>query len=445
MRKILNGHLTACVRLAALTGLIHCTNPFESQLERIDSFIRTLSFTYTNHRDSTLAEAAPGDTVTVHAYFAGDTAHRVEWYIAYGDSMWGSDKKPISMNAHENIMNTSRAISDSLVTRADIDTLVHDRATATFLVDPHIMRTNSYIEQRWEQVLSENKLDALPREFHDLGIDEVVMFIETALALDSMVNDGAQIEELTDRVLVLLENVPALQFYFERQVSSYDLDYALAQYYQLVTALIGYFTLPVTVFTVVDDIYYSRSTYTIRYHSRIVTDTLAAYGILPSKNPVVDRIVCTRTPGIGAQYQPDSIFVLYDRSDQSVTDTILIDTDNTYHLVALARPQTVDLPDNIDADSIGAEQVTVYQWFYHTKGDMTDTPSDRLMQLKGILHSHFVEFVPPRRIQMDSFTLWVRVQRSNILYFGPPFGYSLEYARVNLRYTERYRERMGEN
>src|SRR5271157_3788990 len=57
-----------------------CMTQFPTRYDRVENnLVRPLAFVYDNH---TLAEGSPGDTITLHSYYAGERVSSIDWTIA---------------------------------------------------------------------------------------------------------------------------------------------------------------------------------------------------------------------------------------------------------------------------------------------------------------------------------------------------------------------------
>lgn len=157
---------TALFLAALFSG---CGLNFPTRYERIETDrVRSLGFVFDP------AEAAPGDTVRLVSYYAGETVDSVHWRISldYRFDLFGNDTALGTMSLLDTIGIDG---SDSLVTGVEG---LYDAASVQCVIPRDFIRSASIIPDNWYNLLPEPVRDSLPDWLKDLSKDDLIDFVE---------------------------------------------------------------------------------------------------------------------------------------------------------------------------------------------------------------------------------------------------------------------------
>ena len=403
--------------LALLGGAAGCAD-WPSRFERIDhDRPRVLDFVYRNLADTTLCEGAPGDTIIVSAYFAGDTVAAIDWEASFNvvfDLYFGDTAKDrrtleqIPVPAHV-------VLNDSAFSPAT--QVVH----FAFKIPDSIMYMSEGIDDRL---------------FDTLGLDRraLIDLVETA---SGALQGAGDIDSQTLAALV-------------QQLTAGAVDADEISY----TALLQLLTARIRLFARINGVYRVRSDFSVRYNRRFAAlpgvtlnrnPRVRFLGVYKVKNPPpVPMTVGTLRPSdttyvLIARGQPDPAYV---GSAQRVlfTDTVTIDTGYSYYLVAdSGRYNGVDLRDTAETlRGTRAPEDIFFAWFYqHDPDEALGVNPNDFMITGG--NSAVVPLLPPRDERITFARLWVQAWDSFAGEFARPLGSMLYESRITFRYTRAWR------
>ncbi|HUI91459.1 MAG TPA: hypothetical protein VLX68_04335 [Chitinivibrionales bacterium] len=385
---------TLSVAAAACGMFLSCTQ-FPTQLGYIGGqYVQTVGFVFTP-----LAEGAPGDTLHLHAYFAGE---------------------PVSSFACS--LSTSYSI-----TAFGSDTAVNFKP----LVDPAARLTPDSIALSF----------TIPQDFFAAAGPVVVAALAT---IPNSVRAQFGLDSAS------LASVPPAQLAslagsFLTTVDFSSADSTLSkQAEKLAELLSGQIVLHLAVnggYTITRNV-------TVRYNAHVRNDKY----VFVNKNPDPWWIgilkVRNRKRQLLSVFERDStdtMFCLYARDTSAVagpkrfTDTVLIDTGFTYY--AAGDSGIAEGNDHRDSSytNEGAFEPEIYSylWFYQPDSGTTDLNPQNSLSI-GNGRDYYSSMATPLDTAMHNFTLWARVSESASGVPNAPVSVSVKQVGVVLMYSEKY-------
>ena len=382
---------------------------FPTRYDRVENnLVRPLTFVYDNH---TLAEGSPGDTITLHSYFAGEHVTSIDWTIAtqvlaggfgidtFGDTV-SLSTYTVPGSYHEYFGgNTDSATLDFVISADIIRKQFASSATVMSLLPA---QTVSLIPPSIASEPLQILVDALddiaskiPNQIADLPYDPAYQWLTTTLQ-----NGGLGIADLE----------PLLQI----------------------------FSINIKIFALVNGKYHVESTYTVRYNDK--------YHYLDSRipvnhNPVINWVeVCRLKKGASSSsFDPiadaneiDTIFRL-----DTANDTVPIDEGYHYFLVCDSAVASLDSGYSLTSANVQREDL-LCDWLFRDEDQVPGIPLDSLVAL-GSGRSNAVELLPPVDTRMQHFSLWLvgydRFRGERLR----PVGFTFLFRHGVFRFSEAYK------
>lgn len=438
------------IATAAVLASVLCTE-FPTRYERIEpDALRSIGFTYAPY-----AEAAPGDTITVRAYFGGERVTSVDW-------TWSTDHV-VDGYGTDTVLNIRKVpiIRES--------SYLPDSVEISFRIPDSVFFTTRGLSAR---VYNATRA-ALPQGMRSMPQAEHAAFLADLMAIDPT-NPVAALPFLDQWGSVM--GIAALD--------SSALETVLAVGGSLLYA----FSVPARIYAVATSESGKKlkiiGDFGIRYNRKLSGTDFAE--MLPvNRNPDIRWIgvYTVKSKGLGMFNPNDSAFAgkyslqyLYNEIfPDSVNDTVLVDTGCTYYFaadsgimrytlkagtripVAIAGRDTTW--DTLDADTtvndtaidrrlvpISQDSVVVesetwsYSWQYQNLGlDSVTEPLDSLFMVMNT-GAWIAPSLPSLDPKMPHARIWVTT-RDFIIDFNRPVGISIRSCDVHFRYSEAYRER----
>lgn len=406
------------VYIVAATLLLHilqgCSS-FPTSFEQIDtSKIRALDFKYQNRSDTTLVEAAPGDSMRLTAFFSGPPIKTIRWEIAY--SITGTKSNWIPSVESEEIFN-------------DVHPLEY-----------HQVQNNS-----------ETYNDATQMVCFDFKIPDSILFFNKTIPDTIFSSLGIT----KSQGLTIIDSLTGASYkkwlnLFFRDTSNLESNKRLIAFAQELSADIG-------IRAIVNNVYIVESSVTVRYNRHFEK---FVPGIFCNHNPQIRWAGIIKSPGkekttldLSTISEMDTLFLLYSQEKVEFpgtivnTDTISISKNFSYFAaVDSGLSLKHDLRDSATAfHSSGTyfkDQETWYaQWFckhvsIETVGispeNFVKIPAERVMGMA--IGNPITPFYPPLDHRITSATLWVTVFDNFIGERLRPRGSDLVEMKVNFRY-----------
>ena len=387
-----------CLLLPGLL-LFACTE-FSTQFERIeDDRVRMLDFMYEP------PEAAPGDTVTLRAVFAGKT-------VDVDDISWR-----VSWKVVKNIMGTDTSFEEhSLESLSMLQSDFSDHTSCIevrFVIPDDCLLQSPMLPDDWVSLLPDELRDSVPEQFASMSKSEMVQLVDS-LATVATTLDAGELVAVGVLVPDLVAQLP------------------------LVTQLC---TVPVRLFADVAGAHRIQSDYTVGYTTKFARWPGA--NVFANTNPRINSAGVYKVEGNG--------LVRFDReSDKSEfiqlyppgEDTVRIPVDKGYSYfvaVVTGRRDTVyTIGDIMNGQPPERTEEHSAEWMFRMDPDETDGLSHNdfmniasLNDVEGIL-------LPPRKSEIRHFTIWVQVTDSKLGVLNRSQGSVLAEMQGVFEYTDEY-------
>lgn len=336
--------------------------------------IRVLDFIYEP------AEAAPGDTVTLLAVFAGDsiTSSDVTWNVSYklGGNAFNLD------------------IADSIVplVYTPLDT-AFSRNTFTvairFTIPENVMEESGMIPEDWGSIIPKEFQQYVPPEILSMSKKQFLDTIESFI--------GQPIN-------------PEMQFFLP--------------------LIMEMLTIKIRLFANVKGILPIRSDYTVRYNTYFAD----VPRVNVNTNPVINSIGVYKVKGanlLSFDSTRDSYeyFRLFASDDDSLSDTIIVDKGYTYFIDAKSEnfDSVYSVLAFISPDYKDTMETHFFGWFYQFDDtEIEDVDAYDLMSIAIATGSSQEVLYPPADKRVKTFTLWAQAYDYNLTERYRPDGSMLK-------------------
>ena len=382
------------ILLLLLMGLcVAGCSDFPTMFDRIDSDkLRLLDFIYEP------ADAAPGDTVTVRAIFAGKevTAPEIDWNISFNviQNVYGSDsafdKKPLSMLPVEQ-SEFSGATSCISV---------------RFKIPEDVMYTSGGVPENWSNGVPHYMRNEIPSEFRSLSKSQILNSFDSLAAM----------VETTDPAILqqMVEMNP-------------DLD--------KVSALLQFLTIKIRLFADIGSQLRIESDYSVRYNSRMKNMP----GVYMNNNPdKIDSIGILKVPGtINSYTVSENNHTFFPFEDSA---TIKIEKGYSYFVAIFPSKSSIDMARSLENAITGTSQQEklMTQWFFALDPDETSdiSPNDfmNIVNMRGLV----AHLLPPAKGQIKKFTIWCHLYDELMTELNRPQGSYLYEIHGTFEYTQEY-------
>jgi hypothetical protein len=369
---------------------------FPTQLGYIgDQYVQTVGFVFTP-----LAEGAPGDSIHLHAYFAGEAVRTYACSIStqYSVTQYGSDTA----------INFKAVVDPNAVVSPDSIVL-------SFVIPQNFFAGDS--------VLVKATLSTLPdSEKARYGLDSASINrvppsqLASAVGLFLTTTDFSTVDSATRKQVAHLAEILSGQIEMHLAVNG------------------GY--------TITRNI-------TVRYNSHIRNNEFISVNSNPDPWWLAIFKVRNRKQllfSLADRNSDDTIFCLYAKDTSLVagpkrfTDTVVIDTGFTYYMAGDSG-----IVNNIDhRDSAYTNEGYFlpedysYLWFYQPDTTETDdrNPANSISISNG--RSYYGSIAAPLDTAMHNFTIWARVSESASGVLNPPVSTSVRQVHVVFQYSPKY-------
>jgi hypothetical protein len=385
-----------------------CGIQFPTRYERVeDDRVRTLAFVFDN---KTLAESAPGDTVTLHSYFSGERVSSIRWTMAtqvvtdvflgdtFGDTV-SMEGYMVPGRYREHFGGaTDSAVFDFVVPRDVITAHFSGGATVAGLMPPGI------------PVPLPEPLASMPASALIAALDSIAGMLPARAA-----------------------ELPAYPPY--QQLTSVLAGAGLGL--EALEPLLQMSSVTVKVLASVNFKYRVESELTVRYNSRF---HVLEPAIRVNRNPAVEWVSVVRLMKDSSAlfFDPlrdtgkiDAVFPL-----NAAGDTVPIDEGYRYFLVCDSAAASLDSGRSLTGGVAGREDL-LYRWFFRNDDHVAGVPLDSLV---GIQQSMFnsAALLPPVDTRMTHFTLWLVARDQFLGERLRPAGFAFLSRECVLSYSDAY-------
>jgi hypothetical protein len=382
--------------VAAVCGLacLSCTQ-FPTQLGYIgEQYVQTVGFVFTP-----LAEGAPGDTIHLHAYFAGEPVHSYACSISTQFSMtqYGSDT---AVN-FKPIIDPAATVSP-------------DSINLSFVIPPDFFAAAG--------PLVKALLASVPDSLKALyGLDTAV-----------------------------LNSVPPAQLASVAGLFLTAIDFSTADtsFCKLAAHLAELLSGQMVLHLAVNGGYTITRNITVRYNSHIQNNRF----VFINKNPDPWWIAIYKVKNRSQLFfgpadldSNDTMFCLYAKDTSLLagpkrfTDTVLIDTGYTYYAAGDSGiVKGIDHRDSVytNEGAFVPEQYS-YLWFYQPDSGTADlNPQNSLSISNG--RGYYSSLAPALDTAIHNVTIWARVSETGTGVLNAPVSTSVRQAHVVFQYSEKY-------
>ena len=387
--------------LLLLAGCIQ----FSTQYERIDADkVRLLDFIYEP------AEAAPGDTVELRAIFAGKALapEAVSWRVSYkivktlGGVDTAFDEQPLDCVAAQcSLSQQTSCIS------------------VRFVIPHDCIAESPMVKENIAALFTDELRDMFPPGIDASSIGQTIGLIDylSKLAASADSQQLAQVcDSLRNSMPEVLEQLP------------------------LILQLL---TVQIRIFADITGDHRIQSDYSVSYQPRFAR--LPGAGVYENHNPVVDSVGIYKVKGIALmKFDPENDDAQYVKLDDSKDSAavIVIDKEYTYFIEVAAggRDTVFTLGDITGGKAPSKLEDFTAEWLFQMDEEEIDglSPNDlmniaALGDLNGIL-------VPPRKKQVERFTVWVQVTDSKLGILHRSQGSIIAEVHGRFEYTDAYIE-----
>ena len=388
---------TAVLLLIGIT-LWNCAQ-FPTQYERIEADrIRLLDFMYEP------PDAAPGDSVTLRAVFAGkpvtagDITWRVSWKVV--KNAMGIDTAFEEEPLHATVTNGNFSENTSCI-------------EVRFVVPENCIEQSPMIPDHWPSALPDALQAAIPEEFAAMSKQQLLGMMNLITA-EGVTVDSAALSMAEKNYPGLTANLP-----FVAQV----------------------FTVPIRIFADVKGSHRIQSDYTVGYSSRLAK--WPGVQVFENTNPRIDSVGIYRVEGNG--------IMRFDRHDENISFTrfsfasedttrITVDTGYTYFVTAFTgQYDTVfTLGDMMEGMPPTRTEEHTAEWLFQMPPEETEDLSPNDLMNIGSTGDLDAVLLPPRKSAVRHFTLWVQVTDSKLGVLNRSQGSVLAEVHGVFEYTDAY-------
>ncbi|MFP4015231.1 MAG: hypothetical protein ACLFVQ_14175 [Chitinispirillaceae bacterium] len=374
-----------------LTGALMCLagcSSFPTVYDRIDSDeFRLLDFMYEP------AEAAPGDTVTLRAVFAGKSiksVDNIDWRLScqvmvneYGrDTAYDYrplEKEPVSYSFSDNTQSVA----------------------FKFKIPDNAISNSDAIPDNWVELVPNHLRNELPEELTSLSKTDLINLIE----------------------LCAEGNVP-----FDPAIQD------------ILPAMLQFLTVRVRIRANVPGEHAIVSNYSVRYNSRFASQ----YQVPVNRNPVIDSAGVYKVKGNNLVVFDSTLeheFIRLYGPDEGGEDTSTLFIENGYTYFMAAFTNNVDSTLSMEAATGNAGWMKESHntlWYYHLDPEETDGVSHT--KYMNIVNDNalIVQLLPPLDRRITRFTVWLEVNDSVLNEMFRPRGSALKEYYCKFEYAAEY-------
>jgi hypothetical protein len=351
--------------LSVIIALAGCGANLPDQFENVEK-LRSLAITFDNH---SYAEASPGDTVRMRAYFSGENVKSAQWWISTQliSGVFGRDTFVDSTPLQQFIVPGSYAEFFD----GNTDSIALD-----FKIPSDVIRKQFDLSKPVSTLLPASIDDSVKQKLSTFTIGQVFDIIDLASTpgLFPMVR--------TDTL-------------FGGMLTKQNLSLMLQA-----------FSIQIRVSGIINGYYRLKTLYTVKYNSRMKK---AGLDVEVNRNPVIENVKLYKVLGNKSSFDPQSSVVKKVYDLRGVSDTIYIEKGYSYFLKASVNDSLIDTSFNF-LTGHDTTELLYYKWFYRNNDALSDVAMDDLMKIVlPTLDSNTVEMYPSLDKRMKHFSIWLAV------------------------------------
>lgn len=376
--------------------LAGCGANLPDQFENVEK-LRSLAITFDNNG---YAEAAPGDTVCMRAYFSGETVWSAQWWVStqlLSGIYFGADTFIDSIPIHELVIPGSYSEFSGGKT---------DSITVNLKIPEDVIRKQFDLSKPVSSLLPQGINDSARNALSTLTIGQVFDALDLISAL-GMINPS--IQDTLYGGLLSKKNLSLMLQAFSVRI-------------RISGIVNGYFKL--------------KTFLTVKYSMRM---NRMGIDVEVNRNPIIDSVLLYKVIGNHSALDPESKNVrsVYNLTDQ-LPDTILIEKGHTYFLKAEETDTLADYGYTYSNATYQKEHF-VHKWFYRNEDDVPGTAMDNLVKIgMPTFDSNTVKLYPPLDKRMKNFSIWLAVYDEIYGVRLRPVGFTFKAMHGVFRYSEDY-------
>jgi len=425
IKKVLSG--LACVMICCV---YQCGQLFPTTFDRVDADrVRVLDYIYDP------PEAAPGDTVTVKAIFAGA-----------GDSLQPAD---VAWSASFKMLSNLNGVDTALDIRP-LELLSYEQSyfstntsclVLRFKVPDSVLFQSPMIPEDWTKSIPNQTMTGIPDFIRNIGKNTFLTLIDS-ISAKARLWGGLFLECLTQQdTLLLLQTLSSDQNYMMYQDT--------LKYYM--PAILQLLTVKIRLFADIKDAYRVRSDYFVRYNNRF--KNIPGSKAYINNNPHIDSvgIYSVKKEGLiefnPAQTSYEYRFQrLYGEEDSLITDTIpdslrVITIDKGYSYFVAGFTRTPDLSMTIDSaifNGSPVNEILFSQYFFQLSEEETQGVS--AYDFMNIVNAGNLSapLYPSLDKNIKTATLWLQVYDYLLNEINRPKASALKEVKIAFTYTSAY-------
>jgi hypothetical protein len=350
--------------LSVIIALAGCGANLPDQFENVEK-LRSLAITFDNYG---YAEASPGDTVRMRAYFSGENVKSAQWWISTQliSGVFGRDTFVDSVPLQQFIVpGTYAEFFDG-----NTDSIALD-----FKIPSDVIRKQFDLSKPISILLPPSIPDSVKQKFPSITIGKLFDILDgvsmSGLSLGE--NTGPSLGGITKQNLSLMLQV---------------------------------FSVQIRVSGIINGYYRLKTLYTVKYNSRMKK---AGLDVEVNRNPVIENVKLYKVSGNKSSFDPQSsdIKKVYDLG--GVSDTIYIEKGYSYFLKASVDESLIDTSFSFE-NGHGIPELLYYKWFYRNNDELSDVAMDDLMKIVlPTFDSSRVQMYPSLDKRMKHFSIWLAV------------------------------------
>lgn len=372
---------------------LHCSNPFDKEFQHIeDYYVRTLSMTCVNKYKPLIGDAAPGDTIIINAYYAGEKVHNSTWKMSIiGDAYYNHMLANFTNECFNPIETISFCDSISHL-RIHDSTLHHDRVSLSVIVPENCIETCKNISDSWLthqyslKTINDSIINSITRK-------NATELIYRSLSIDSIFFLG--ISPDSSHVATILGDLPNIEKLIHTYSQTEKLPY-FTSYIHMLQIFVSILQTQIVIYSQVNLVYRSGFRINIRYNSIFRSDALKKI-LGQAFNPVIWNIALSKIKGEHEHIGNKPVNIQYLLGPDAPTDTISVQSGYSYFLSAM-KLQSDDEP-----------LWTVFYsrplWLFSNDTYLPNVASEQLVQIPYYQNWN-PKLIPPAHTGMKMFTIW---------------------------------------
>ncbi len=405
-----------------LTGLLifaGCTS-FPTTYDRIDSDrVRTLDFSYEP------ADAAPGDTVTLKAVFAGKKfdIDGIDWYVSYDviSNIYGVDKVTNVQPLHEISVDSGCSFSSNA-----------QCIIKKFVVPENTILNSASIPENWTANIPKEYREYVPPYLRGLSKKDIVTRLEM-LAIKADQWSEIRNNNPKDKHDSLLNEDPVYRLYRD----------TLAP---VLPSLLQMFTVPARLFAYVPGSNRVVSEFSVRYNRKL--SKLPGDWVLENRNPIIDSIVVYKVKEANLwdfdpesdSYDYESFRLLGPEDEQWDGEPVKIPIDKNYSYFVSCHNQPPDSVFTLESAMQGKklQEQFATTWFFQLDDEEIENVKNsdymNIVNMETLISALF----PSKDESIKSAVIWLVLSDYMLNENFHPVASAIKEVPVSFTYTKEY-------